>query len=175
MSIAGCKHAVVLGGVIYILSGTSAAAPVFAGMISNINAARSERGLGSVGWINPLLYMNHTKFSNDITLGDNHCAANGVCCPQGFSATPGWDPASGLGSADYQKLVALFLTMGGASTALHWPTYVPLREEDKAPSTMSTFAPSAAIYSVIEVSQVHCTIANSALHCGALVLEMLSY
>ena len=48
-----------------------------------------------------------------MTGGDNKCQEfqpalgppiDTPCCPQGFTAVPGWDPASGWGSVDYEKL-----------------------------------------------------------------------
>ena len=79
-------------------SGTSATTPVAAGMFSNINAARLAIGKGSLGWVNPVLYTYFSRFGNDVVKGNNK---DGPTCPQGFYATPGWDPASGLGSINY--------------------------------------------------------------------------
>lgn len=75
------------------VSGTSASSPVFAGMVSLVNAARLARGGSPLGWINPSLYKYKDKFSMDIVDGNNNCVASGtVCCSQGFHATTGWDP-----------------------------------------------------------------------------------
>ena len=104
------------------VSGTSASAPAIGGFISNINAARIAAGKGSVGWINPTLYANHTAFVNDITSGDNHCASDGLCCPHGFETTPGWDPVTGLGSVDYGKMQTLFVSLG---SSVNGAQYIP--------------------------------------------------
>ena len=111
VSLAGANYLVITGIETYGLYSTSAAAPVVAGFFSNINAARLAAGKGSLGWVNPALYTNPSAFVNDITRGNNKCAALNqyatfTCCRQGFSAVTGWDPATGLGSIDYKKLAA---------------------------------------------------------------------
>jgi kumamolisin len=66
-----------------VIGGTSAVAPLWAGLIARINA-----NLGSsVGYINPALYANAAAL-NDIIQGDNG----------DFTASTGWDACSGLGS-----------------------------------------------------------------------------
>lgn len=147
VAFAGSNFAVVIGGLTFKISGTSASAPAFGGLLSNINAARMARGKGSVGWVNPAIYSKYTAFVRDITSGDNKCVANGKCCPQGFSAVPGWDPTSGLGSVDYGKMEAYFLTLGGSANPRPKPSSF-------SPSFRPTYAPSQATYSAITVSQV---------------------
>lgn len=86
------------------VSGTSASSPVVAGMVSLVNAERRAAGNSTLGWLNPVLYSLYPAFVNDITSGDNKCLSAGhSCCDQGFYATVGWDPASGLGSIDFDK------------------------------------------------------------------------
>ena len=108
--------------VIYILSyslvsGTSAACPVMAGMISLVNSARRANGNSTLGWLNPALYALHPAFVNDITSGDNRCVAAGEqCCQQGFFAAKGWDPVTGLGSLDFEKFkTAMMGIVNGAA------------------------------------------------------------
>jgi tripeptidyl-peptidase I len=117
VAIAGLGYLYYVGGAQSLFSGTAAAAPVVAGMFSNINAARLSVGKGSIGWVTPALYMNHTSYMHDITTGSNKCgghnSAGGFsCCPQGFSAAPGWDPTTGLGSFHYQKMKKHFIFLG---------------------------------------------------------------
>jgi tripeptidyl-peptidase I len=116
ISLAGINYVVVVGGTTYAVSGTSASCPAVAGFISNINAARLAVGKGSVGWINPTLYKNGTSYMNDITSGDNLCVGGSPCCTTGFHATPGWDPATGLGSMNYRKMETAFVGYGSQST-----------------------------------------------------------
>ncbi|HLY57622.1 MAG TPA: S53 family peptidase [Stellaceae bacterium] len=67
-----------------VIGGTSAVAPLWAGLVARINAARSN---GTVGFINPTLYVNPAML-NDITSGNNGS----------FAAATGWDACTGLGS-----------------------------------------------------------------------------
>ena len=67
-----------------VIGGTSAVAPLFAGLIALINDALGK----PVGFLNPLLYQNPTGDFNSITSGNNGA----------YSAGPGWNPCTGLGS-----------------------------------------------------------------------------
>ena len=71
----------------FTVGGTSAVAPLWAGLIALLN-----QGLGkSVGYLNPVIYQNvaTTKGSfRDITSGNNGH----------FKAAAGWDPCTGWGS-----------------------------------------------------------------------------
>eukprot|EP01042_Synura_sphagnicola_P036378 gene36378-biopygen3788 len=107
VSLAAVDYPVVVGGEIYLVSGTSASTPVVSGMISLINSELLEAGLPPVGFVNPILYASKGAFANDVTVGENHCSASARCCKQGFHATPGWDPVTGFGSVDFLKLRAL--------------------------------------------------------------------
>ena len=115
ISIVGTNYVVIIGGAPYLVSGTSASAPVVAGMLSLINAARLALGKTSVGWINPTLYTYFRTFTNDITIGKNNCLVDSVgpCCSQGFNAATGWDPATGLGSLNFRALKTLIVGLGG--------------------------------------------------------------
>lgn len=107
------------GNVDVFISGTSASAPVFAGMVSLVNAARLEQGKGPLGWLNPALYQQASSFIRDISEGNNNCVplATGssvsvpICCTQGFAATTGWDPVTGLGSVDFASFMNTFVNL----------------------------------------------------------------
>ena len=134
ISLAGFGYKVVIGGDFYAVSGTSASAPAVAGMFSNINAARIAAGKSSIGWPHPVLYSNYTKYTNDITSGNNKCARTGRCCAQGFTATAGWDPTTGLGSIDYSRLQTTFVALGAlVEGILYRPTAAPT----SAPTSLS--------------------------------------
>ena len=76
-----------------VIGGTSAVAPLWAALIARINAAP---GRGQpVGFVNAALYAPSNP-CNDITEGNNG----------GFSATPGWDACTGLGSPNGSKVAA---------------------------------------------------------------------
>ncbi|KAH8658083.1 peptidase S8/S53 domain-containing protein [Xylariales sp. PMI_506] len=82
------------------VDGTSCASPTFASIIQIINSNRIAAGKSGLGFLNPFLYENPTALV-DITLGGNTgCTILGG----GFSAIAGWDPASGLGAANYAAL-----------------------------------------------------------------------
>ena len=129
ISVAGASYLVAIGGNFYSLYGTSASCPVFAGMISLINAGRLQAGKSSVGFINQVLYNSYSSFAKDVTSGKNNCAvgsSGASCCAQGFYATSGWDPATGLGSPDYASLKSLFLsTTADTSSPSMSPTVGP--------------------------------------------------
>jgi tripeptidyl-peptidase-1 len=68
-----------------------------------VNAARVAAGRPRLGAANAALYAAASGRGgpyNDVLKGKNDYA--GVV---GFAATKGWDPATGLGSADVAKLV----------------------------------------------------------------------
>ena len=70
-----------------VVGGTSAVAPLWAGLIAVMNEKLNTR----LGFINPLLYgISQSAGFHDITSGNNGA----------FSATPGWDACTGLGSPD---------------------------------------------------------------------------
>jgi len=75
------------------VGGTSAVAPLYAGLIALINA-----NLGyAVGFINPLLYNAGAALFRDI-LGTPGPASNSFAAVKGYPAGPGWDACTGWGS-----------------------------------------------------------------------------
>lgn len=82
--------------------GTSAAAPLWAGLIARI----VELVGSNIGLLQPILYANSNTL-NDITQGNNALPSIGV--PTGYSATPGWDAVTGLGSPNGQAIYNLFV------------------------------------------------------------------
>jgi kumamolisin len=74
-----------------VIGGTSAVAPLWAGLIARINTGAG----GPVGYINPKLYKIAVDLS-DIAQGNNG----------DFFASPGWDACTGLGRPVGQKLAA---------------------------------------------------------------------
>ncbi|SAK84609.1 peptidase S53 propeptide [Caballeronia hypogeia] len=72
-----------------VIGGTSAVAPLWAGLIARINAIKGA----PVGYINPQLYKNPSLLV-DITQGNNG----------DFAASAGWDACTGLGRPDGKKV-----------------------------------------------------------------------
>jgi kumamolisin len=82
-----------------VIGGTSAVAPLWAGLIAVANAQNGK----SAGLLQPALYAAKAKAAfNDITSGTNYSGT-----PIGFKAGPGWDPCTGLGSPIATKLIPL--------------------------------------------------------------------
>ena len=72
-----------------VIGGTSAVAPLWAGLIARLN-----QNLGApVGFLNAILY-GHVQGFHDITQGNNG----------NYEASPGWDACTGLGSPNGAKL-----------------------------------------------------------------------
>ncbi|CEJ81877.1 hypothetical protein VHEMI01984 [[Torrubiella] hemipterigena] len=90
---------IVVNGQGSYVSGTSASSPAWASLISQINDYRISLGKSTLGFINPFLYSSAGKAAlRDVTSGYNPgCGING------FPATQGWDPVTGLGSLDFAK------------------------------------------------------------------------
>jgi kumamolisin len=80
-------YSVLVDGASEVIGGTSAVAPLWAGIIALANAQNVAASKPTVGFANPALYAAPTAF-HDITSGNNGA----------FSAGPGWDACSGLGS-----------------------------------------------------------------------------
>ena len=102
---------VVYGGfgspVLFIVGGTSAGSPQWAGIAALANQARANLSKGTLGDLNPRLYAIYHSTSyatdfHDITVGNDQL----VGTPVGYSAVPGYDLASGIGSPNVANLVA---------------------------------------------------------------------
>jgi kumamolisin len=102
---------VVFDGAPKIAGGTSAATPLWAGLIARINAALNSGR--TVGYLTPLLYQPFQAGTvgafvcNDITKGDNITVAEG-----GYSAGPGYDAVTGWGSPNGMKLLQYLIAAG---------------------------------------------------------------
>ena len=100
---------IISSGVNINIFGTSAATPLFAGMLAVLNQYLGANGLGN---INPALYalaQTAPAAFHDITTGDNKvpCAGGSPDCQNGslgYTAAGGYDYATGLGSVDLQAL-----------------------------------------------------------------------
>lgn len=87
---------VVVDGDSGVVGGTSAVAPLWAGLIARMNQARGS----NAGFLNPLIYPLQATAFNDITQGNNGA----------YSAGPGWDACTGLGSPIGTALLQALIT-----------------------------------------------------------------
>jgi tripeptidyl-peptidase I len=88
------------------VGGTSAATPVFAGAVAMLNDALLKAGQQPMGFLNPWIYgvAGPAGVFNDVTSGTNNAGTG-----NGFTATKGWDPATGYGTPNYPAMLALVL------------------------------------------------------------------
>jgi len=107
------------------VDGTSASTPSLAGMITLINEMRSQVGKNQLGFLNPILYkmaQERPDALTDITTGNN-MGNEDYICQYGWSAAPGWDPATGLGVPNFGVMADYMVNQvagGGASTLNSW-------------------------------------------------------
>lgn len=95
------------------IGGTSASAPLVAGLISLVNDARLRKGKQSIGFLNPHLYSDDVqKVLQDITKGTSNSCSFSSGSPGGWPAKKGWDAITGLGvPKDFQKLLDLLVAV----------------------------------------------------------------
>jgi kumamolisin len=92
---------VVVDGSATVIGGTSAVAPLWAGLLARINQSLGK----NVGFINPMLYAAKSVATfHDITTGSNGT----------YTAGPGWDACTGNGTPDG---TALLQSLGASATA----------------------------------------------------------
>lgn len=89
-------YPIVSGGQHTVVGGTSAVAPLYAGLIARLAQSTGKK----FGLLQPLIYAGVQPAAvvpgfNDITQGNNGA----------YSAGPGWDPCTGLGSPNGQALL----------------------------------------------------------------------
>ncbi len=93
----------IIGGKPDAAIGTSASAPLWAGLIAVLNAALGE----PVGYINPNIYKIGSKVFRDIN-GDQGPKDNALAGAPGYPAEKGWDACTGWGSPNGVELVKAF-------------------------------------------------------------------
>jgi len=100
-----------------LVGGTSVSAPMFAGIVALLNQYTASAGQGNINKSLYQLAATAPSAFHDITTGTNHVACEAgtpsvqptaLQCPSGgvigYSATAGFDMATGLGSVDVDKL-----------------------------------------------------------------------
>ena len=83
------------------IGGTSAVAPLWAGLIALLNQKRGQ----AVGFLNPFLYQNYQQLAQNNAFRDITSGNNGA-----YTAGPGWDACTGLGTPDGAQLLAALTT-----------------------------------------------------------------
>ena len=98
-----------------VAGGTSFAAPIFAGMLAILNQKQNSDGQGLINSTLYTLASNATTYASafhDITGGSNACTAGSSYCSTAgtseYSATTGYDEATGLGSIDFYNLLTVW-------------------------------------------------------------------
>lgn len=89
---------VLVDGQKFVIGGTSAVAPLMAGLIARINEKLGK----NVGFIHPKLYAQ-PDVCRDITEGNNITVSGN----KGYTAGPGWDACSGYGVPDGEALLKI--------------------------------------------------------------------
>jgi tripeptidyl-peptidase-1 len=100
------RFPVIVNGARRVLDGTSAAAPVVAALVALLNDVRARAGKPTLGFLNPLFYAAPARAFNDVKMGSNP-----GCDTDGFVATAGWDPVSGLGTPNFALLAEYVKTL----------------------------------------------------------------
>jgi kumamolisin len=88
-------YAIRVDGQDMVIGGTSAVAPLWAGLVAVMNGKKGK----PIGYLNPLLYAAPIAGSTalrDVTAGNNGA----------WKARQGWDPCTGWGAPDGAKLLA---------------------------------------------------------------------
>ena len=133
-------YIIVENGQVGVIGGTSAATPVFAGIVTLLNHYLVLNGLlakAGLGNINPTLYglaRNSTGVFHDVTLGKNivPCKVGTLNCStgtMGYTTGPGYDLVTGLGSVDAYNLAASWTgqpTNGTTTTLTANPATLPI-------------------------------------------------
>lgn len=96
-------YRIILTGKELVIGGTSAVAPLWAGLVAVINQQLAKNGSGPAGFLNPMLYQLPADSGafHDVTDGTNDIDGDlGV-----YRAGAGWDACTGLGSPNGQALL----------------------------------------------------------------------
>ncbi len=101
-----------------VIGGTSAVAPLWAGLVARLNAK-----IGApVGFLNPAVYATTAASAfNDITVGNNDVSGAGGQ----FQAGAGWDACTGLGSPRGDALLAVLKSVVTKPPTTKPPTTKP--------------------------------------------------
>jgi hypothetical protein len=126
-----------------VVGGTSAGAPILAGVVALLNqqypGSGSTQGQGNLNTRLYALAMSSTDAFHDIVSGDNivPCKAGSISCPStgqiGFTAGPGYDQVTGLGTPNVYNLFSEWAPGSQTST----PTQADFAFTAPSPSSLS--------------------------------------
>ncbi|MGO8673986.1 MAG: choice-of-anchor tandem repeat GloVer-containing protein, partial [Capsulimonadaceae bacterium] len=124
----------------YEFGGTSAASPLWAGMIADVDAARKSAGLTDIGFANPAIYdlaegPDYANDFHDIADGSNNFY---------YVAVKGFDNATGWGSFEGGNIYTDLLTYGAALK----PPVVAATASDAQVSLSWNTSPWATSYNI---------------------------
>jgi hypothetical protein len=131
-----------------VAGGTSFAAPIFAGMVAILNQKLNSTGQGLINATLYSLASNATTYASafhDITSGNNACTGVSTCnstYSTYYTATTGYDEATGLGSVDFNNLLNA------------WPTSSTSASLTSSTTTLSaaTTSPSSGASDAITIT-----------------------
>lgn len=95
----------VIHGSAWPTMGTSCSSPIFGATLALLNDFLLSQGKSSMGFINPWLYTNYAKLGPNNFLNDVVAGNNPGCGTDGFQATTGWDPVTGLGTPNLKLMM----------------------------------------------------------------------
>ncbi len=148
-------YAIVYDGSNLAVSGTSCAAPSFAGIVALLNQYQVSKGFQKqpgLGNINPQLYrlaQSAPAVFHDVVSGSNivPCSQGSPDCVTGsfgYSAGPGYDLATGLGSVDANNLVTQWNTQTNGVVVTLTASPAKATIDDTARLTVTVAAASGA-------------------------------
>lgn len=114
-----------------VVGGTSAVAPLWAALVALINEQIGK----NAGFLNPTLYSLGEADFHDITSGNNDDSGLGY-----YSAAPGWDACTGLGSPNGAALLQAI--SGGSSSSQRVPIRGSAPQRDSADQLTKLHDPS---------------------------------
>ena len=99
-----------------VFGGTSAAAPLMAAYTAIANSYSLANGGGRVGFANPFLYR---EFADPVMFHDITSGTNSIHGGTTFSARPGYDLATGMGSIDVGAMATALAAYTGGTPLSH--------------------------------------------------------
>lgn len=101
VAVGSIAYLIMVDGNEMMTGGTSSSTPLWAALIARINQSSKS---GPIGFLNPWLYKMKANGINSITKGSNSMPDG----PINWKAQKSWDPCTGLGIPDGEKMVKWF-------------------------------------------------------------------